>query len=124
MSIEAFENIQLQDTFVLSWNQSPNSLVFHVLASLLQSHPDASPPIRGEWACYNPAIIQFTDMTSVTGLLSQESVRPTKDPDGSVDYGCIDSLESPHPGQYRMSGEFGSITVIARDVLLTLGSAV
>ncbi len=124
MSIEAFENILLEDTFVLSWHQSPNSLTFHVLASLLQSHPMATPPANGDWACYRPGIIQFNDTTSVTGLLPQDSVKPTKDPDGSVDYGCIDSLEATNPGQFRISGEFGIVTISANDVSLILGGAV
>jgi hypothetical protein len=92
MSIEAFDNILLEDTFVLSWHQASASLTFNVLASLLQSHPEASPAASGEWACYRPGSIQFSGVSSVDGLLHQESVSPVTDPDGSVDYGCIDDL--------------------------------
>ena len=123
MSIEAFDNILLDDTFVLSWHQASASLTFHVLASLLQSHPNASPPASGEWACYRPGVIQFSGVSSVDGLLRQESVTPTTDPDGSVDYGCIDALSLVRSGGYRIAGEFGVVTVVARDVSLVLGAA-
>ncbi|MDR7134072.1 hypothetical protein J2X06_001256 [Lysobacter niastensis] len=123
MSIEAFDNILLEDTFVLSWHQATDSLTFNVLASLLQSHPEASPPPNGEWACYRPGAIAFSGVSAVRGLLPQESVIPTADPDGSVDYGCIDELSLVRPGEYRIAGEFGVVTVAASEVLLVLDAA-
>ena len=123
MSIEAVEDILLEDTFVLSWDQSGDSLAFNVVASLLQSHPDASPPAPGEWACYRTGVLRFSGVTSVRGLLAQESVIPTADADGSVDYGTIDSLALAGPGEYRIAGEFGVVTVAARDVSLVLAAA-
>ena len=123
MSIQAFDNILLEDTFVLSWHQAAASLTFNVLASLLQSHPEASPPASGEWACYRPGVIQFSGVSSIGGLLSQGAVIPTKDPDGSVDYGCINDLSLVRPGEYRIAGEFGVVTVVAREVSLILDAA-
>lgn len=123
MSIEAFENILLEDTFVLSWHQDVGVLTFRVLASLLQSHPDASVPAGGEWACYKPGIIKFSSVSSVRGLLPPESVVSTTDPDGSVDYGTIDCLAQTGPGEYRIIGDFGVVTVAAHDVSLTLAAA-
>ena len=123
MSIEAFDNILLEDTFVLSWHQSSGSLSFSVLASLLQSHSEATPPTSGDWACYRPGLIQFSGASSVSGLLPQESVPPTRDADGSVDYGCIDELSLVQPGEYRIAGEFGVVTVSADGVSLALEAA-
>ena len=123
MSIEAFDNILLEDTFVLAWHQASDSLTFRVLASLLPSHPEASLPANGEWACYRPGTIQFSGVSSVLGLLPQESVTPIADPDGSVDYGCIDDLSLVRSGEYRITGEFGVVTVVARGVSLVLGAA-
>ncbi len=123
MSIEAFDNILLEDTFVLSWHQGTDSLTFHVLASLLQSHPDASPPAAGDWACYRPGILEFSGVSAIRGLLPQESVVSTTDPDGSVDFGTIDDLALVGPGEYRIVGEFGVVTVAAREVSLALAAA-
>jgi hypothetical protein len=123
MSTEAFDNILLEDTFILSWHLGTDSLTFQVLASLLQSHPDASPPASGEWACYRLGILQFSGVSDVRGLLPQESVTPTTDPDGSVDYGTIDDFALVGPGEYRIAGEFGVVTVAAGEVSLALAAA-
>jgi hypothetical protein len=124
MNIEAFDHILLEDTFVLSWHRGPTSLTFHVLASLLQSHPEATTPHEGEWAYYKPGIVHFAGVTSVNGLLSQSAVQPTTDADGCIDYGCIDELSVMKPGAYRISGEFGVVTMVAEGVSLLLGNAV
>ena len=124
MNIDVFSNILLEDTFVLAWQQGPESLSFHVLASLLQSHPEASPPAAGQWACYKPGIIQFTGVTLVRGLIPQESVNRTTDAAGSVDYGCIDSITLVRLGEYQIAGEFGVVTVLASNVSLYLAAAV
>ena len=123
MSIEAFDNILLEDTFVLSWRHTSDSLTFDVLASLRQSHPQASLPAAGEWACYKPGSIRFLGVSSVLGLLPQASATPVTDPDGSIDYGCIDELSLVRPGEYRIAGEFGVVTVVARGVSFLLGAA-
>ncbi|WP_417661031.1 hypothetical protein [Pseudomonas sp.] len=123
MSIKVFDNILLEDTFVLSWHQDADILTFQVLASLLQSHPDASVPAAGEWACYKPGIIEFSNVSSVRGLLPQESVVYTTDPDGSVDYGTIDGLAQTGRGEYRIIGDFGVVTVAAHNISLALAAA-
>lgn len=123
MSIDALSNILLADTFVLAWHQGPDSLTFHVLASLLQTHPAASPPAPGDWACYRPAIIQFSGVSSIHGLLRQGSVRRTTDAEDSVDYGCIDSLSLVRPSEYRIAGEFGEVSVVASGVFVYLAAA-
>ena len=123
MSIVAFDEILLEDTYVLGWNQTPDSLTFTVLASLLQSHPPATPPLAGEWACYTSGVIRFSGVSSVTGLLQQELVPPASDPDGSIDFGCIDDLSHISPGEFRIAGEFGIVTIAATAVALVLGGA-
>ena len=123
MSIDAFDDILLEDTFVLSWCRGADSLTFQVLASLLQSHPEASLPPDGDWACYRHGQIQFTGVSAVAGLLPQESVVPCTDPDGSVDFGCIDELSLIRSGEYRIAGEFGVVTVAAQDVSLAWAAA-
>ena len=123
MSIDAFAHILLEDTFVLAWHQSPGSLVFHVLASLQHTHPEASAPGSGDWACYRPGIIQFSGVTSVIGLVPQDSVTRTTDAAGSVDYGCIDDLALIQPGEYRIAGEFGDVLLVAGEVSLFLAAA-
>ena len=123
MSIDEFDNILLEDTFVFSWHYSEDTLTFSVLASLLQSHPEATLPANGDWACYRPGLIQFSSVSSVSGLLPQDSVLPTQDPDGSLDYGCVDELSLVRLGEYCIAGEFGVVTVTAKEVSLALDAA-
>lgn len=123
MSIKVFENILLEDTFVFSWHRDADTLTFQVLVSLLQSHPEASLPAKDEWACYRCGVIRFSGVTSVHGLLPQDSVLPTTDADGSVDYGTVDALELVQSGEYCIVGEFGNVMVAAHDVALSLAAA-
>jgi hypothetical protein len=120
MSIDSFTDILLEDTFVLAWHQGPESLTFHVLASLMQTHPAASVPAVGDWACYRPGIIQFFGVSSVRGLLKQHSVSRTTDAAGEVDYGCIDMLAFVQPSGYRIVGEFGDVSVAAAGASISL----
>jgi len=123
MSIDAFAHVLLEDTFVLAWHQSPGSVVFHVLASLQQTHPHASPPSDGDWACYRPGIIHFSGVSSVAGLIQQGLVKCTTDAAGSIDYGCIDHLALIDPHSYHIVGEFGDVTLVAEQVSLLLAPA-
>jgi hypothetical protein len=122
MSLDAFTNILLEDTFVLAWHQGPGSLTFHVLASLMQTHPAASVPAVGDWACYRPGIIQFFGVSTVRGLLKQHSVKGATDAAGEVDYGCIDALAFVQPSGYRIVGEFGDVSVTAAGVSIFLAA--
>jgi hypothetical protein len=123
MSLAAFDHIMLEDTFVLAWHREGDALSLQVLASLLPSHPLARPPANGEWACYMQGIVLFQGVSSVKGLLDMEQVRPVVDPDGTVDYGCIDGLEARDAGVFSISGEFGDVTVYAEKVQLELAAS-
>ena len=52
----------------------------------------------------------FTGIESCTGLLGTEDVQATIDPDGSKDYGNIDSLDS-HDGSFTVRGQFGVVAI-------------
>jgi len=123
MDIEALSNIDLEDTFVLAWHRGHESLTFHVLANLQQTHPEVSPSAPGDWACYRAGIIQSTGVSSAHGLLRQDAVKPATDADGSVDYGCIDSLSVIQPGECRVVGDFGDVSVVASKVRVFLAAA-
>lgn len=121
--VDALAHIYLEDTFVLAWDHGQRTLTFHVLASLLQTHPAAFPPLPGEWACYRHGLLQFVGVTSVCGLLRQDTVNRTTDASGAVDYGCIDAVSLLRPGEYRIDGELGKVVVLAErlEVLLAAG---
>src|SRR5438094_9384182 len=101
--------VDWQDTFVLAWRMERDRLVFNVLASLSPGHPAYAPPPPSDWTCYRAAELIFDGTRQVTGLKEMEKVRPTVDPDGTADYGNIDSLSRDDDGTFMLSGDFGEV---------------
>jgi len=120
MSIQAVAGLDLEDTFVLAWHRTPDTLTIHMLASLLPEHPEFSAPSEADWSCYRPGLIQFFGVSSVQGLLPQASVPAATDSAGEVDYGCIDQLLLAGPGRYTLSGEFGNVSLAAEVLVVVL----
>jgi hypothetical protein len=120
MSIPAIAGLNLEDTFVLAWHRAADALTFHVVASLLPEHPEFSAPPENEWACYRAGLIQFVGVSSVEGLHAQASVPAATDAAGEVDYGCIDQLSLVRRGHYSMAGEFGTVAVVAEELVVVL----
>jgi hypothetical protein len=90
--IKAFKGIDLNDSFILSWKVSSNNLAFEVEASIWPESIYYQEPVADEYTCYKQASLVFENTEKITGLLNQESVKPTEDPDGSLDYGNIETL--------------------------------
>jgi hypothetical protein len=89
--LEVLKDFYLEDSWVLYISASPGQLVITVEFVLTEEHPYYSPPRAGEQYCYRKGVLVFDAVTDLnwTGLLSS---RPSRDPDGSVDYGNIGSL--------------------------------
>ena len=122
MSIDTeFADVMVQDCWVLGWRTENDSLVFDIEASLISGHPLYESPKPGEWSCYKTAQIVFSGVREVSGLLPIQSVRATVDPDGSVDYGSIDSISQETNG-FAIVGEFGNVLVSASAVRLHLAA--
>lgn len=105
-----FQFVDLTDSCVLSWEQSGGDLVFDVEASLWPGHLHYQAPRPNEWTCYKRARLIFPRAVRVDGLLSMNEATSSTDPDGTVDYDCIDFLEQNDSG-YRLVGEFGEVTI-------------
>ena len=117
--MDTLDNVMLQDTWVLGWQQDGDRLVFTVEASLWPGHPSYEPPKPGEWTCYKRGRVAFDGVQAVQGLLDLREVPGHTDPDGSQDYGSIDVL-GVIEGGYRIAGEFGDVVVRAKSVRLEL----
>ncbi len=115
--LDELNGIDLQDSFVLGWSWADSKLVFDLELSVWPESKYFVTPKADEYTCYRKAQLIFTTVTSVTGLIPQSSVHFTTDIDGSRDYGNIDSL-TISPNGYKMSGEFGLITIECKDLEL------
>jgi len=110
-----FRGIDLNDSFILNWNCSDNRLSFAVDASIWPESEYYTKPKKGEYTCYRKATLEFIGINKVSGLVSIESAQSTTDPDGSIDYGNIDSLEESD-GSFHLSGDFGTVNISGGEV--------
>jgi len=117
--MKIFEGIDLTDSFVLSWRQSPTEILFNLEASIWPQSEYYEEPIDDEITCYKPATLIFKNVDEVSGLLEMSEVRPFSDASGEKDYGNIDSLEQINNG-YRVVGEFGSVLINGGSVLFEI----
>ena len=112
-----FDGVDLEDSFILGWRYSPavGGLLFDVEAHLGPDHPDHQQPKQDEFACYKRAALLFA-AADVTGDLPEpSSVRATRDPDGSEDYGSFDSV-TMEDGAYRVVTDFADVVLICDGV--------
>jgi hypothetical protein len=109
--MEIFRGVSLTDSCVLSWRQVDGSLIFEIEASLWPGHPRYAEPPKGDWTCYRLAILTFPQASLVEGLRAMAEAPSTTDPDGSVDYGTIDTLLRNEDGSYLLIGDFGEVTI-------------
>jgi hypothetical protein len=115
----SFDNVMIQDTWVLAWRREADRLIFIIEASLWPGHPAYEPPNQGEWTCYKRGKLVFEGVRRIEGLLDQDHVASHTDPDGSRDYGSIDYLDTATDG-FRIAGDFGDVAVQASVVRLEL----
>jgi hypothetical protein len=109
-NLEEFKGIDLNDSFILSWEQSTEKLTFELIISIWPESEFYTKPHPDEYTCYRKGTLSFTGIESLVGLASMESTRYSTDPDGSIDYGNIDSLVKSERG-FNLGGEFGEVTV-------------
>lgn len=102
---EVLRGFYLEDSWVLDINASRGQLVITAEFVLTDEHPSYAPARPGEQYCYRKGVLVFEGVTDLTWT-GQLSSRPSRDPNGSVDYGNIDSLiiEGDH---YTVEGDLG-----------------
>ncbi len=109
-NIPGFEGLYLDDSWVLSIEQSGDSLRIVIDLALSESHPEYRPPNPGEQYCYRKGSIDFEGIVALSWTGGGRP--PTVDPDGEIDFGSIDGFEQ-HGSKYSISGDFGDIDVDA-----------
>jgi len=117
---EALRGLYLDDSYVLDVQASRGLVAITMEFALAPEHPEYSPALPGEQYCYRKGILVFEGVTELnwTGQLSS---RPSQDPDGSIDYGNIDSLviDGTH---FTVEGGLGRIDLQAASLRVALVS--
>ena len=108
-SFPGFENISLEDSYVLDIVVHPAVLIFKLDVLLLPDHPEHRAPAPGERACFRQATVVFSSVRDLhwTG---QSVIKPAIDASGSADYGSVDSLTRVD-NNYKILGDWGEINL-------------
>jgi hypothetical protein len=107
-SIPGFENLYLEDSWVLDITARPGVLELVVDLVLREPHPSYEPPKTGEQYCHRRGVVRFQGVSSLRWE-GQGSV-PAVDATGERDYGSVDALRMTDDA-YVVEGDFGRIAV-------------
>jgi hypothetical protein len=114
--LNRLKGIDLSDSFVLNWSFG-DTFSITIEASVWPESKFYFKPLNHEYTCYRKAILTFSDFSHCVGVKEQASCIPTRDLDGTFDYGNIDSLTKTENG-YEISGDFGNVVVLGGDFSL------
>jgi hypothetical protein len=109
-TLAGFENLYLEDSWVLSIRPVESTLTFEADLVLTESHPLYHDPRAGEQYCYRRGIIEFAHVTELTWTGGGRP--PATDATGEQDLGSFDQFQV-EDGRYVISGDFGRIQLAA-----------
>ncbi|MDO3385388.1 hypothetical protein QWI17_05980 [Gilvimarinus sp. SDUM040013] len=113
--LDVFNNVDLQDSFVIGWKRSDETFFIDMEASLWPGHPDYEAPEKNEHTCYKKARLLFRSPYKIRGLLPIDQVNANEVMENEIpDYDTIDSFEIGN-GQFHLVGSFGDVTLSAKD---------
>lgn len=112
--MESFKGIDLFDSFVTSWSIKEGNLLFELEVSIWPESKYYSKPKEKEFTCYKIGLLTFSGFSKIKGLKRKRDVKPTKDPDGSIDYGNIERF-SRTDSELEIYGEFGQVIISGGD---------
>lgn len=98
--------VYLEDSWVLEVAPSAEGVAIRLEAVLTASHPLYRQPPPDEQHCYRAGWLTVTS-NAIDVQLSDR--KPSVDPDGSEDYGNIDSFGTDADGVWEMQGDWGSV---------------
>ncbi|GIU34406.1 hypothetical protein TUM4644_35640 [Shewanella colwelliana] len=119
--MEVFKGIDLYDSFVTSWNVDGSGLSFELEVSIWPESTYYSAPNENEYTCYKTGVLRFFGYSHVKGLLGQNKVRSSRDPDGSVDYGNVEYFAKSEC-KFEIHGEFGKVVISGGEFLFEINA--
>jgi len=116
--LREFADVDLTKSFVVSWHTEGETLVIDIDLYLEAEHTFYEKPRPAEKICIRPASIEFPYCERLLADVvdSNEVVEIT----GKLGHGAIDDLNVLDDGRYAISGEFGTVSVIAERPILRL----
>lgn len=105
-----FDQLYLEDSFILDVIARPGSVVFVAEIVLREEHPGYRPPRSSEKYCYRRGRITFGGVGRLTWL--RGDVVPARDATGETDFGGFDEF-GLDGRTYILSGDFGTLQMEA-----------
>ena len=117
--LREFTDVDLERSFVLSWQFEAGTLFVDIDLMLLPEHAFYEPPRPAEKMCIRPALVEFPYCVAVrpAGIETDGDVRNTI---AGLDSGAITGLRLISDGNYEISGDFGIVHIEAERPLLRL----
>jgi len=114
-----FATVDLEQSFVVAWDTDGESLMIDLDVVLRPEHAFYEEPRPAEGACFRPAVIEFPLCTQITGpgKNGKDNVAESVE---SLKSGRIAGLGRTGTGHYVISGEFGTVDIVAERPLLRL----
>lgn len=113
-----FSAVDLEQSFVLSWQVDSASLLIDIDVLLIPEHPFYERPRASEKSCIRPAIIEFPCCSALSiGDSAPGSIAEIAE---GIGHGAIKGLQRLVDGRFEIQGDFGTVLVSAERPLLKL----
>jgi hypothetical protein len=116
--LREFADVNLTRSFVLSWHVEGEMLVVDIDLFLEPDHPFYESPRPAEKACIRPAFIEFPYCDELRS--TQAGSGEVAEISGKLGLGAISDLVVLDDGRYAISGEFGTVYIVAERPILRL----
>lgn len=118
--LREFADVDLTQSYVLSWHVDADTLYVDIDVFLMPEHPFYEKPRPAEKVCIRPGCIEFP----VCEALGSDGGNGTElvDTAGKLGNGAITGLRRLADARYEITGEFGTVFVEAERPLLRLKS--
>jgi hypothetical protein len=116
--LREFADVDLGRSYVLSWHIEGDMLVMEVDLYLEPAHPFYESPRPAEKACIRPAAIEFPHCDDIRLIRDEETQAVEKV--SKIGLGAIADLRVTEERHYAISGEFGTVSLVAERPILRL----
>ena len=114
--LREFADVDLAKSFVLSWHVEAETLVIDIDLYLEPGHPFFEKPRPAEMVCIRPAFIEFPYCDELQ--LDAGGGGEVAEIAGNIGLGAISDLTVSDDGRYAISGEFGTVSIVAERPIL------
>lgn len=113
--IPSFENVYLEDSFLLEIEENYRKVLMRLEVVLTEDHALYEKPLLDEQYCHRNARLIFSDFEKLIWL--KKRFTPYTDATGEIDYGNIDFLYLSN-GVFDIGGDWGHLRIFGGKIVL------